>query len=88
MKDRRVVTGRAPDLLIDRESHMNYCQIRCPECDEQNAIPLHELAVGYAVRCPYCGAGLFLNHIRPSADAELEWQLESVDPLEEERRST
>lgn len=64
---------------------MNFCQMRCPECGEQNAMPLHELAVGHAVQCAYCGAGLFLNHTRPTTDTELEWQLESMDPLEDEQ---
>ncbi len=66
---------------------MIYCSMRCPECGEQNAIPLQALAVGHAVQCLHCGAGLYLNHTRPDADAEPEWQLESMDPLAEEQRS-
>jgi len=65
---------------------VNYQHLRCPECDKQNAVPLHELAVGHAVQCAHCGAGLFLNHTRPTIDAELEWQLESMDPLPDEQR--
>ncbi len=67
---------------------MNYCQLRCPECGEKNAIPLHVLAVGHEVMCAYCGASVYLNHTRPSADAEPEWQLENMAPLDEERRSS
>ncbi|HVC38269.1 MAG TPA: hypothetical protein VNF46_07715 [Gammaproteobacteria bacterium] len=67
---------------------MNYCQLRCPECDELNAVPMHDLAVGHAFMCAYCGAGLYLNHTRSNVDAEPEWQLESMAPLEEERRSS
>jgi len=61
--------------------------MRCPECGERNAVPLQELAVGHAVQCAHCGVGLYLNPTRPDADPEPEWRLESMDPLEEERRA-
>ena len=67
---------------------MNYCQLRCPECGENNALPLQVLAVGHSVMCAYCGAGLYLNQVRPTPDAEPEWQLESAASYEEERRGS
>ena len=73
--------------MVYKEKLMIYCSMRCPECGKQNAVPLPELAVGHAVHCPQCGAGLYLNHTRPDADAESEWRLESMDPFVEERRS-
>ncbi|MDE2236055.1 MAG: hypothetical protein KGL13_05025 [Gammaproteobacteria bacterium] len=67
---------------------MNFCRLRCPECGESNLIPLQVLAVGHQVMCANCAAGLYLNHVRPTPDAEPEWQLESTAPYEEERRSS
>ncbi|HKT32264.1 MAG TPA: hypothetical protein VJS89_07225 [Gammaproteobacteria bacterium] len=65
-----------------------FVRLRCPECDERIALPRRKLAVGQSVRCLHCGAGLYVNHVHAEPDSTRIWQLESRDPLEEERLGT
>jgi len=65
-----------------------YVRLRCPECDARIVLPRRKLAVGQSVRCLQCGAGLYVNRVHAEADSTRIWQLESRDPLEEERLGT
>lgn len=59
--------------------------LACPECDAQVPVPQRKLAVGYSLRCPHCGADLYLDRLRDEPDARAMWQLQSREELEEER---
>jgi len=60
-------------------------RLRCPECDEWNVVPRRQLAVGRALRCAHCNAGLYINRVRAEPDASWAWQLEIRDPYEADR---
>lgn len=60
--------------------------LRCPECGELNAIPQRKLAVGYSLYCLHCGAGLYLDRVRPELDDPPQWQLASREAEDERER--
>ena len=60
-------------------------RLRCPECDEWNVVPRRYLAIGRALRCAHCNAGLYVDRVRTEPDAPMEWQLQVRDPYEGER---